>query len=55
MIVGFYETRIAYYSWRGAQGYRFANIPDYWGLRCFKSYLARFFFENFWFPIPVFM
>ncbi|XP_047946750.1 transmembrane protein 230-like [Salvia hispanica] len=26
---GFYETRIAYYSWRGAQGYRFANIPDY--------------------------
>ncbi|KAL2505011.1 Eukaryotic protein of unknown function (DUF872) [Abeliophyllum distichum] len=26
---GFYETRIAYYSWRGAQGYRFASIPDY--------------------------
>ncbi|CAH9053241.1 unnamed protein product [Cuscuta epithymum] len=26
---GFYETRIAYYSWRGAQGYRFAYIPDY--------------------------
>ncbi|KAI7754911.1 hypothetical protein M8C21_027021 [Ambrosia artemisiifolia] len=24
---GFYETRIAYYSWRGAQGYRFAAIP----------------------------
>ncbi|KAL1558988.1 transmembrane protein 230 [Salvia divinorum] len=28
-VPGFYETRIAYYSWRGAQGYRFANIPDY--------------------------
>ncbi|KAL5559641.1 hypothetical protein UlMin_035852 [Ulmus minor] len=26
---GFYETRIAYYSWRGAKGYRFASIPDY--------------------------
>ncbi|KAK2987878.1 hypothetical protein RJ640_025645 [Escallonia rubra] len=26
---GFYETRIAYYSWRGAQGYRFASIPEY--------------------------
>ncbi|KAJ7964715.1 Transmembrane protein [Quillaja saponaria] len=26
---GFYETRIAYYAWRGAQGYRFASIPDY--------------------------
>lgn len=26
---GFYETRIAYYSWRGAQGYRFAAIPSY--------------------------
>ncbi|CAI0447744.1 unnamed protein product [Linum tenue] len=26
---GFYETRIAYYSWRGAKGYRFAAIPDY--------------------------
>ncbi|GJX47595.1 transmembrane protein 230-like protein [Tanacetum coccineum] len=26
---GFYETRIAYYSWRGAQGYRFAAIPGY--------------------------
>lgn len=26
---GFYETRIAYYSWRGADGYRFAAIPDY--------------------------
>uniref|UniRef100_A0A2P2J6S2 Uncharacterized protein n=1 Tax=Rhizophora mucronata TaxID=61149 RepID=A0A2P2J6S2_RHIMU len=26
---GFYETRIAYYSWRGAQGYRFSSIPDY--------------------------
>ncbi|MCL7034909.1 hypothetical protein MKW94_029426 [Papaver nudicaule] len=26
---GFYETRIAYYSWRGAQGYRFASIPGY--------------------------
>ncbi|XP_019195162.1 PREDICTED: transmembrane protein 230-like isoform X1 [Ipomoea nil] len=28
-IPGFYETRIAYYSWRGAQGYRFSLIPDY--------------------------
>ncbi|XP_076959857.1 uncharacterized protein LOC143636059 [Bidens hawaiensis] len=26
---GFYETRIAYYSMRGAQGYRFAAIPSY--------------------------
>ncbi|KAI3888150.1 hypothetical protein MKX03_007573 [Papaver bracteatum] len=26
---GFYETRLAYYSWRGAQGYRFASIPGY--------------------------
>ncbi|PIN01899.1 putative membrane protein [Handroanthus impetiginosus] len=26
---GFYETRIAYYSWRGAQGYHFTSIPDY--------------------------
>ncbi|KAK3026234.1 hypothetical protein RJ639_040519 [Escallonia herrerae] len=26
---GFYETRIVYYSWRGAQGYRFASIPEY--------------------------
>ncbi|KVI09103.1 transmembrane protein 230-like [Cynara cardunculus var. scolymus] len=26
---GFYETRIAYYSWRGAQGYRYAAIPGY--------------------------
>ncbi|KAI4389042.1 hypothetical protein MLD38_001306 [Melastoma candidum] len=26
---GFYETRIAYYSWRGANGYRFSSIPDY--------------------------
>ncbi|CAM8909835.1 hypothetical protein QQ045_029217 [Rhodiola kirilowii] len=26
---GFYETRIAYYSWRGANGYRFASIPTY--------------------------
>ncbi|CAK9186055.1 unnamed protein product [Ilex paraguariensis] len=26
---GFYETRIAYYSWRGAAGYSFASIPDY--------------------------
>nr|XP_029124191.1 transmembrane protein 230 [Elaeis guineensis] len=26
---GFYETRVAYYSWRGAQGYTFASIPDY--------------------------
>ncbi|KAG2719471.1 hypothetical protein I3843_03G257900 [Carya illinoinensis] len=26
---GFYETRIAYYAWRNAKGYRFASIPDY--------------------------
>ncbi|XP_071703521.1 uncharacterized protein [Rutidosis leptorrhynchoides] len=26
---GFYETRIAYYSWRGAQGFRFTAIPGY--------------------------
>ncbi|XP_078446747.1 transmembrane protein (DUF872) isoform X2 [Wolffia australiana] len=26
---GFYETRIAYYSWRGAKGYNFASIPAY--------------------------
>ncbi|CAL5372188.1 unnamed protein product [Camellia sinensis] len=26
---GFYESRLAYYSWRGADGYRFASIPDY--------------------------
>ncbi|KAJ3673027.1 hypothetical protein LUZ60_006401 [Juncus effusus] len=26
---GFYETRVAYYSWRGAPGYNFAAIPDY--------------------------
>lgn len=26
---GFYETRIAYYAWRGAQGYRYASIPGY--------------------------
>ncbi|GMH15982.1 hypothetical protein Nepgr_017823 [Nepenthes gracilis] len=25
---GFYETRIAYYSWRGAKGYHFTSIPD---------------------------
>jgi hypothetical protein len=29
IISGFYETRVAYYSWRGAQGYTFASIPDY--------------------------
>ena len=26
---GFYETRIAYYAWRGAKGYRFSQIPAY--------------------------
>ncbi|KAL8138560.1 hypothetical protein V2J09_004561 [Rumex salicifolius] len=26
---GFYETRLAYYSWRGAAGYRFSSIPKY--------------------------
>ncbi|THU54212.1 hypothetical protein C4D60_Mb10t22670 [Musa balbisiana] len=25
---GFYETRIAYYSWKGAPGYRFSSIPS---------------------------
>ncbi|KAG8384666.1 hypothetical protein BUALT_Bualt04G0141700 [Buddleja alternifolia] len=28
-VPGFYETRIAYYSWRGAKGYQFTSIPDY--------------------------
>lgn len=26
---GFYETRIAYYSWRGSKGYTYSRIPDY--------------------------
>ncbi|KAF8664325.1 hypothetical protein HU200_054876 [Digitaria exilis] len=26
---GYYDTRVAYYSWRGAPGYTFASIPDY--------------------------
>ncbi|KAI3824076.1 hypothetical protein L1987_05524 [Smallanthus sonchifolius] len=26
---GFYETRIAYYSWRGAHGFHFTAIPGY--------------------------
>eukprot|EP00246_Nothoceros_aenigmaticus_P002890 TRINITY_DN13807_c0_g1_i1.p1 TRINITY_DN13807_c0_g1~~TRINITY_DN13807_c0_g1_i1.p1 ORF type:complete len:119 (+),score=5.83 TRINITY_DN13807_c0_g1_i1:37-393(+) len=26
---GFYETRIAYYSWRGCAGYTFSRIPAY--------------------------
>ncbi|OEL20879.1 hypothetical protein BAE44_0018099 [Dichanthelium oligosanthes] len=26
---GYYETRVAYHSWRGAPGYTFASIPDY--------------------------
>ncbi|XP_072972649.1 uncharacterized protein [Typha angustifolia] len=26
---GFYETRVAYYSWKGAPGYTYASIPDY--------------------------
>ncbi|XP_078155266.1 transmembrane protein (DUF872) [Carex rostrata] len=26
---GFYECRVAYYSWRGAPGYNFSAIPDY--------------------------
>ncbi|KAG2638136.1 hypothetical protein PVAP13_2NG573500 [Panicum virgatum] len=26
---GYYVTRVAYYSWRGAPGYTFASIPDY--------------------------
>ncbi|BBM99403.1 transmembrane protein 230 [Marchantia polymorpha subsp. ruderalis] len=26
---GFYETRIAYYSWRGFNGYSFSKIPAY--------------------------
>ncbi|KAH7388322.1 hypothetical protein KP509_16G070000 [Ceratopteris richardii] len=28
-IPGFYETRIAYYSMRGAKGYAFSQIPEY--------------------------
>jgi hypothetical protein len=27
---GFYETRIAYYSWRGYKGYSYSRIPAYW-------------------------
>ncbi|EFJ31165.1 hypothetical protein SELMODRAFT_69689, partial [Selaginella moellendorffii] len=26
---GFYETRIAYYSWRGFKGYSYSRIPAY--------------------------
>lgn len=26
---GFYETRIAYYSWRGYRGYSYSRIPAY--------------------------
>ncbi|KAJ7539468.1 hypothetical protein O6H91_11G094600 [Diphasiastrum complanatum] len=26
---GFYETRIAYYSWRGFKGYTYSRIPAY--------------------------
>lgn len=26
---GFYETRIAYYSWRGYKGYSYSRIPAY--------------------------
>jgi hypothetical protein len=26
---GFYETRIAYYSWRGYKGYTYSRIPAY--------------------------
>ncbi|CAM6093016.1 unnamed protein product [Calypogeia fissa] len=26
---GFYETRMAYYSWRGAKGYSWSSIPAY--------------------------
>ncbi|XP_043718821.1 transmembrane protein 230 [Telopea speciosissima] len=26
---GFYESRVAYYSWRGAKGFRFSSIPNY--------------------------
>ncbi|KAI4346630.1 hypothetical protein L6164_007511 [Bauhinia variegata] len=26
---GFYETRVAYYAWRGSKEYRFSAIPDY--------------------------
>ncbi|KAG2646596.1 hypothetical protein PVAP13_2KG520000 [Panicum virgatum] len=28
-VPGYYETRVAYYSWKGAPGYTFASIPDY--------------------------
>ncbi|MCO5609621.1 hypothetical protein L7F22_063851 [Adiantum nelumboides] len=28
-IPGFYETRIAYYSMRGARGYKYSQIPEY--------------------------
>ncbi|XP_062186555.1 uncharacterized protein LOC133890124 [Phragmites australis] len=26
---GYYDTQVAYYSWRGAPGYTFSSIPDY--------------------------
>jgi hypothetical protein len=29
-LTGFYETRIAYYSWRGYKGYSYSRIPAYW-------------------------
>lgn len=28
-IPGFYETRIAYHSWRGHQGFSYSSIPTY--------------------------
>jgi hypothetical protein len=35
---GFYETRIAYYSWRGYKGYSYSRIPAYWR----KGFALRF-------------
>ncbi|KAK6928156.1 Transmembrane protein 230/134 [Dillenia turbinata] len=26
---GFYETRVAYYSWRGVKGYNYSSIPGF--------------------------
>ncbi|KAK9806914.1 hypothetical protein WJX72_007284 [[Myrmecia] bisecta] len=28
-VPGFYETRIAYYTWRGVPGYSYTSIPTY--------------------------
>ncbi|KAI3721453.1 hypothetical protein L2E82_32464 [Cichorium intybus] len=35
---GFYETRIAYYAWRGAQGYRLSGVRYIWELGLSSSF-----------------